>query len=70
MLDKNTNAQQFQTTVGYIFSNYVHCDLVWYLIVSIPDLCTLTNFAIFSRKISALICFLDGFGIVVLVFSY
>ena len=27
MLDKNTNAQHFQTTVGYIFSKYVHCDM-------------------------------------------
>ena len=26
MLDKNTNAQHFKTTVGYIFSKYVHCD--------------------------------------------
>ena len=70
MLDKNTNAWQVQTSVGYIFSNNVHCDLVLYLIVSIPDLSTLTYFAIFSQKIYALLCFLDGFGILVLVFSY
>ena len=27
MLDKNTNAWHFKTTVGYIFSKYVHCDM-------------------------------------------
>ena len=27
MLDKNTNARHFQTTVGYIFSKCVHCDM-------------------------------------------
>ena len=27
MLDKNTNIWHFQTTVEYIFSNYVHCDM-------------------------------------------
>ena len=27
MLDKNTNAQHFLTTVGYTFSNFVHCDI-------------------------------------------
>ena len=39
MLDKNTNAGHFLTTVGYLFSKYVHCE------------------------ISALLCFLNGFGI-------
>ena len=52
MLDKNTNAWHFQTTVGYILSKYVHCDI-----------------AILSQKISALLCFLNGFGIAVPVFS-
>ena len=27
MLDENTNIRHFETTVGYIFSNYVHCDM-------------------------------------------
>ena len=27
MLDKNTEAQHFLTTVCYIFSKYVHCDM-------------------------------------------
>ena len=27
MLDKNTNAQHFQTTVGYMFSKYMHSDM-------------------------------------------
>ena len=53
MLDKNTNAQHFQTTDGYIFSKYVHCDMRFLV-----------------EKISAVLCFLDGFGIAVPVFSY
>ena len=27
MLDKNTNIRHFKTTVVYIFSKYVHCDM-------------------------------------------
>ena len=27
VLDKNTNARHFWTTVGYIFSKHVHCDM-------------------------------------------
>ena len=27
MLDKNTSAWHFETTVGYICSKYVHCDM-------------------------------------------
>ena len=27
MHDKNTNARHFSTTVSYIFSKYVHCDM-------------------------------------------
>ena len=27
MLDKNTNTPHFKTTVLYIFSKYVHCDM-------------------------------------------
>ena len=53
MLDKNTNAWRFLTTVGYIFSKYVHCDMRFLV-----------------KKNSALLCFLDGFGIAVPVFSY
>ena len=53
MLDKNTNARHFLTTVGYIFSEYGHCDM-----------------RILVEKTSALLCFLDGLGIAVLVFSY
>ena len=52
-LTKNTNARHFQTTVGYIFSKYVHCDMRFLV-----------------EKNSALLCFLDGFGILALVFSY
>ena len=52
MLDKNTNARHFNTTtVGYIFSKYVHCDMQFLV-----------------EKISALLCFLGGFGIAVPVF--
>ena len=53
MLDKNTNAQHLKTTVGYIFSKYVHCDMRFLV-----------------AKINVLLCFLDGFGIAVPVFSY
>ena len=53
MLDENTNAQHLKTTVGYIFSKYVHCDM-----------------RILVGKISTLLCFLDGFDIAVLIFSY
>ena len=53
MLDKNTNAWHFFTTVGKIFSKYVHCDMRFLV-----------------EKISALLSFLDGFGIAVPVFSY
>ena len=53
MLDKNTNARHFLTTVSYIFSKYVHCDM---------------QFLVKYNK--ALLCFLDGFGIPVPVFSY
>ena len=53
MLDKNTNARHFQTTVGYIFSKYVQCD---------------KRFLV--KKMSTLLCFLDGFGIAVPVFRY
>ena len=27
MLDKNTNMLHFKTTVGYMFSKLVHCDM-------------------------------------------
>ena len=27
MLDENTNIRHFQTTVGYIFSKCLHCDM-------------------------------------------
>ena len=53
MLDKNTNARHFKTTVGYIFTKYVHCDMRFLV-----------------EKNSTLLCFLDGFVIAVLVFSY
>ena len=53
MLDKNAKAQHFYTTVGYIFSKYVHCDMRFLV-----------------EKNSTLLCFLDGFGIVVPVISY
>ena len=53
MLDKNTDAQHFLTTVGYIFSKYVLCDMQFLV-----------------EKISTLLCFLDGLGIAVPVFSY
>ena len=53
MRDKNTKAQHFLTTFGYIFSKYVHCDMRFLV-----------------EKNSALLCFLNGFGIAVLVFSY
>ena len=29
MLDKNSNIQHFETTVIYIFSKYVHCDMIF-----------------------------------------
>ena len=51
MLDKNTNILHFLTTVVYIFSKYVHCDMRFVDI-----------------KIGSLFCFLNGFGIAVLVF--
>ena len=41
-----------QTTVGYIFSKYVYCDMQFLI-----------------ENISALLCFLDGFGIAVPVFT-
>ena len=53
MLDKNTNVGHFLTTVSYIFSKYVHCDMLFLVV-----------------KISSLPCFLNCFGISVLVFSY
>ena len=53
MLDKNTNARQFKTSVGYIFSKYVHC-VMRFLV----------------EKTSALLFFLDGFGIALPVFRY
>ena len=52
MLDKNTKAQHFLTTFGYILSKYVHCDMR------------------FLVEKNSTLCFLDGFGIAVLVFSY
>ena len=55
MLDKNTNTRHFYTTVGYIFSQ---------------NLCIVTRRFLVEKKNSALLCFLDGFGIVVRVFSY
>ena len=53
MLDKNTNARHFLTTIGYIFSKYMHCDMRFLV-----------------EKNSVLLCFQDGFGIAVTVFSY
>ena len=53
MLDKNTNALHFETTVGYTFSKHVHCEMQFLV-----------------EKINALLCFLDGFGIALSVFSY
>ena len=53
MLDKKTNARHFYTTVGYIFSRYMHCDMRFLV-----------------EKNSTLLCFLAGFVIAVLVFSY
>ena len=53
MLDKNTNARYFLTTVGYIFSKHVHCGMRF-----------------LSKKISALLSFLDGFGIAFPLLSY
>ena len=53
MLSKNTNARYFQTTIGYIFSKYVHCDMRF-----------------LGEDFSALLCFLDGFGNAVPVFSH
>ena len=53
MLDKKTNARHFYTTVSYIYSKYVHC-----------------NMRVLVEIISALLCFLDGFGIDDPVFSY
>ena len=53
MLDRNTNARHFLTTVRKIFSKYVHCDMRFLV-----------------EKTSALLCFLDGFGIAVPIFSY
>ena len=54
MLDKNTNTRHFYTTVGYIF---------------FQNLCIVTR-RFLVEKNSALLCFLDGFGIVVRVLSY
>ena len=53
MLNKLTNAGHFLTTVGYIFSKYVYCDM-----------------RLLVAKISALLSFLNGLGIAVLVYSY
>ena len=53
MLDKNTSVWHFYTSVGYVFSKNVHCEMRFLV-----------------EKISAFLCFLDGFGIAVLVFSY
>ena len=50
---KNINTGHFYTTVGYIFSKYVHCDMRFLVV-----------------KISALLCFLNCFGIAVPVYSY
>ena len=55
MLNKNTKVRHFQTTVGYIFSKYVHRDMYMRFLV---------------EKNSALLCFLDGLGIAVPVLSY
>ena len=53
MLDKNTNIRHFSTTVGYIFSKYVNCDM-----------------RILDVKLGALLCFLNGHGIVVTEFIF
>ena len=46
MLDNNTNARHFKTTVSYIFSKYVHCDMR-FLVVKISTLfCFLNGFGI------------------------
>ena len=50
---QNTNAENVNTTVGQIFSKYVHCDVRFSVV-----------------KIYSLLCFLNGFGIAVLVFVY
>ena len=46
MLDKNTNARHFQTTVGYIFSKYVHCDMRFLVEGFSALLCILYGFGI------------------------
>ena len=53
-LTKHTNAQHFQTTVGYIFSKYVYCDM-WFF-----------N----RKQIAHCVAFLTVFCIAVPVFSY
>ena len=40
MLDKNTNARHFLTTIGYIFSKYVHCDMLF----QVENISTLLSF--------------------------
>ena len=46
MLDKNTNAWHFETTVGKIFSKQVHCDMR-FLVEKISALiCCLDGFGI------------------------
>ena len=46
MLDKNTNARHFQTTVDYIFSKYVYCDMRVLVEIISTLLCFLDGFGI------------------------
>ena len=46
MIDKNTNAGQVETTVGYIFSKYVHCDMRFLVIKINALLCFLNCFGV------------------------
>ena len=46
MLDKNTNVGHFKTTVSYIFSKYVHCDMLFLFIKISALLCFLNGLGI------------------------
>ena len=46
MLDKNNKARHFQTTVSYIFSNYVHCDMRFLVEKNSALFCFLYGFGI------------------------
>ena len=49
MLDEYTNIQHFKTTVGYIISKYVHCDMQFLDVKTAALLCFPNGFGIAVR---------------------